>query len=66
MRCARCNGKVISEKDQDGTTYVCLMCGDRPRITPLEEYYARQLRPTERLWPQRTGHKVPPPTRVFE
>ncbi len=52
MRCARCNGKVISETDRDGTTYVCINCGSRPRITPLEEYYTKQLRPTERLWPQ--------------
>ncbi len=63
MRCSRCNGKVLQEHDQDGTTYVCLMCGARPRITPLEEYYAKKLRPTERLWPQQGKTPV---TRVWE
>ncbi len=64
MRCARCNGMVIYETDPyDGESYVCINCGNRPRITPLAEWYAKQERPTDQLWPQQGKT---PATRVWE
>ncbi len=67
MRCSHCGGFVIYETDPyDGERYVCIICGRSPRITPLVKWYGKIERPTDQLWPQRTGNRVPPPTRVYE